>query len=110
MADRIPEFESKDIQGTTEQISLTVGTTPQIYPAVADKRIEEIIIISGTESDTKAYLSIDNSNWLPILTFGHIAWSLKNNSGGNPIKQIYLKADEDSVPIYGFINYSPMST
>ena len=102
-----PQFESKDIQGSTEQFSASVGTSSTAFPTVAGNRIEEVMIIAGDIGADQIFFSVDNTNWMPINSHGHLAWSLKYSVGGSAIKQIYLKGSDASLPVYGLINYSP---
>lgn len=102
-----PEFESRDNIGITYQFTTSVGTTPILLPSNPDKPIEEFLIIAGNNGDKKIQVSCDNgNNWIPILSNGHLIWSLKKNSSGAFIYQLKLKGDSEDLSCFGLINFA----
>lgn len=108
MPDVRPQFESQDEEGLTLQFVLTnITSTPQAVPSIADKNIEEFLLVAAQNGAKKIWVSLDGGvNYIPIFSTGHLAWTLKQDASGNRIKQLYLKAD-DSTPLgaYLIINF-----
>ncbi len=108
MANVPPQFESRDVEGVTVHFSSSgIGVTPVSFPSVADKPIEELLIIAGANGASRIWVSFDDgANWLPIYSQGHLIWSLKKNSSGSYIYQFKVKGDVENLSVFGLINFS----
>lgn len=103
--DELPQFENKDIYGTTTQYQGTVGVTAIAFPSVASTAIVECLVrCPGQSPNTKRLLySFDGGITFGTLSPGEfIGWSLKGE-----IKQIYIKGNVANVSYEVILNREP---
>lgn len=65
MPDLLPEFDTSDRYGATDEFSGSVGTSSILVPSVAGNRIEELVIRCAVDQANNRRLewSFDNTNW-----------------------------------------------
>lgn len=106
MADVLPQFENKDLVGSTTQFVGTVGTTAILVPTVATFAISECLVRCPNQSpNTRRLLySFDGGVNFGTLSPGEfIGWSLK----GSPL-QIQIKGNVAGVLYEVLVNREPV--
>lgn len=105
MAESLPQFESKDDLGTTQQFTGSVGTSNASIPAVAGNAISEVLIRNPTSNlITKNLLfSFDGGTTFQSLSTGEaIIWTMK----GRPT-QIIIKGSAAATNYEVILNREP---
>ena len=110
MAHQQPEFETKDVLGTTQHYSGSVGLTSALVPAVADKKISNVLVRSpATNSATSVlYVAFDGQTTYLSLKRGEFAaWSPRNNQSNSPITQIRILGAAVGTNYEIIVDYEP---
>ena len=104
MADVTTQFEIQDIKGSTKHYASSVGTSPTLLPASADKIITSIFlenIITNSPATRELSFSFDGGTSYTALRVGEsIIWSPKGE-----IKQIYIQANAGTINYNAIINF-----
>lgn len=103
MGSPAPQFESKDLSGSTAQFSSTVGTAPVSLPPVAGAIIAYALVRCGSDnSQSKRLLfSFDGGVTFGSLTPGeYVGWPLR---GG--VTQIQVKGNVTGVDYEVVLNH-----
>lgn len=90
MADLSPQFESADLQGSTDHFNGTVGTTAITVPSTPGNVIAEVMVKNArtNPSTNELYVSFDGgTNFFTIEPRTAVAWSVRGNK-----TQIHIKA------------------
>jgi hypothetical protein len=105
MADLLPQFENKDIYGTTSQFVGSVGITAISIPTVATTAISEIMVRcpNQTPNSKRLLFSFDGGTTFQTLAPGEfIIWSLKGS-----LTQIQIKGNVATVDYEVLLNQEP---
>jgi hypothetical protein len=105
MVDNAPQFESKDILGTTTTFNGTVGTGVVSVPAVAGNVVAEALVRQPSGNPTYVlYVCFDGSGatFHALKAGEYIGWALK----GAPT-QIQIKGSHAAVPYEITLNREP---
>lgn len=104
MSEFRPDFELTDQSGTTEHFNVTLTTSNQSIPAVADKVISEFLVFVKPQlalPSTTAQISLDGgSNFFTVTRGGSLGWTPK---GG--VKQIVAKSSNTTLDVQFLINF-----
>jgi len=104
--DPIPDFETRDLLGTSDSFAATVGTTLTAVPADAGKVIQSYLIICkiGQTPATKQLLFYTDGGTNPktIGVGGHVSGKLKGDK-----KQIHIKGNQAGVEYEIELNREP---
>lgn len=110
MAHQTPDFETKDVLGTTRHFNGNVGAGELLIPNTPEKKISDVFIrnpASNLNTD-RLSVSIDGGSSFIVLARGEfIQWSPKNTLSGDPIKQIKIKGNRDSIFYESLLNFEP---
>ena len=106
MSSPVPQFENKDLSGSTGQFASTVGAAPISLPAVAGNVVAYALVRCGTDNspNTKRLLySFDGGVTFGTLSAGEfVGWPLR---GG--ITQIQIKGNAAGVLYEVMLNFEP---
>lgn len=110
MAHQTPDFETKDVLGTTRHFNGNVGAGELLIPNTPEKKISDVFIrnpASNLNTD-RLSVSIDGGSSFIVLARGEfIQWSPKNTASGDPIKQIRLKGNREVINYETLFNFEP---
>lgn len=105
-AGRSTQFEQKDLLGSTTHFVLTVGTSPQLVPAVAGKTIAEAMVRCRFQtpfSTRRCLVAFDSTtNFIELRPGEYVAWPLKGY-----LKQITVQAATAGTVIEVILNREP---
>jgi len=93
MAHQAPDFETKDVYGTTQHFNGSIGLVSSLVPAVAAKKISNVLIRNppGNGVNDILYIAFDGGTTYLSLKRGEFAaWSPRNNTSATPIAQIRI--------------------
>lgn len=110
MAHQSPEFEQKDVLGTTQHYNGSVGLVSSLVPAVAGKKISNVLVRSPATNSVSSvlYVAFDGQSVFLSLKRGEFAaWSPKNDQSNNPISQIRVLGSSASVAYEIIVDYEP---
>lgn len=110
MAHASPDFETKDVLGVTQHFNGVVGNSPVLIPNIADKKISRVVVRSSNSNSFNRILkvAIDGGASYWNLQVGEvIEWLPKNDSLGNPIKQIALLGDPSNTDYEVIMDFEP---
>lgn len=91
MSHQTPDFETKDVLGTTQHANSSVGLVSALIPAIAGSKISNILVRNPSTNDinTILYVALDAGTTYFSLKRGEfVVWTPKNNSSNMPINQI----------------------
>lgn len=93
MSHQQPEFETKDILGTTQHFNGSVGLVSALVPSVAGAKISNILIRNPATNSSSAvlYIAFDGGvTYLSLKRGEFAAWSPRNNTSNSPINQVRI--------------------
>lgn len=104
MGNPAPQFESKDLAGSTAQYASTVGTSPVSLPAVAGDILAYALVRCGTDNtpnNKRLLYSFDGGVTFGTLSPGEfVGWPLR---GG--VTQIQVKGNTAAVAYEVLLNF-----
>lgn len=93
MGHQSPDFETKDVLGTTQHFNGSVGLVSALVPAIAGNKISNVLIRNPASNGVNdiIYVAFDGGTTYLSLRRGEFAaWSPRNNASNSPITQIRI--------------------
>jgi hypothetical protein len=110
MAHQAPDFETKDVLGTTQHFNGGVGLVSALVPSIAGKKLSRVVIRNSNSNSFNKLLKIalDGNNTYWTLQKGEtMEWFPKSNASNSPITQIRIEGSEEIVSYEIIMDFEP---
>lgn len=107
MADKAPDFETKDLSGVTQHFVGSVALVPALIPAVSDKKISDVLVrvpTNGNQNARRLKVAFDGgTDYLTLSPGEFVGWTPRSNTSNTPISQIAIVGTNATPTLYEIV-------